>query len=134
MSTERWIRASDQDREKIADMLGEAYAVGRLSREEFDERSAVAYSARTWGELRDLTADLPAPPASGLPADIVARRDETRRAWAPMIWMCLLILAAGLAGRAFTGVVWVIAAVVMLRVLLFTAGGMRRARGRRGAR
>lgn len=48
MTTDRWMRASDQDRESAAEMLREAYAVGRLAREEFDERSDAAYSARTW--------------------------------------------------------------------------------------
>jgi len=49
---------SDQDRENAVELLIEAYAVGRLSREELDERAIAAYSATTWGELRDLTADL----------------------------------------------------------------------------
>lgn len=59
MATDRGMRASDQDRESAAQFLSEAYAVGRLSREELDERAAAVYSATTWGELRDLTADLP---------------------------------------------------------------------------
>jgi len=51
MAAERSIRASDQDRESAAESLSEAYAVGRLSREELHERAAAAYSAKTWGEL-----------------------------------------------------------------------------------
>ena len=39
------IRASDQGRENAAALLSEAYAVGRLGREELDERAAAAYSA-----------------------------------------------------------------------------------------
>jgi Domain of unknown function (DUF1707) len=58
-STGRFIRASDHDRGNAAELLMEAYAAGRLSREEFDERATAAYSARTLGELLDLTADLP---------------------------------------------------------------------------
>jgi hypothetical protein len=80
MAADRRIRASDQDRESTAELLSEAYAVGRLSREEFDERVTAAYSAKTCGELRDLTADLP-PPAerTGLPSGIVASRRVPRR-------------------------------------------------------
>lgn len=59
MSNYRWMRASDQDREEAAALLGDAYAVGRLTREEFDQRCAAACAARTWGQLDDLTADLP---------------------------------------------------------------------------
>ncbi len=43
MATNRWIRVSDQDRLSAGESLSEASAVGRLSREELDERLAVAY-------------------------------------------------------------------------------------------
>jgi hypothetical protein len=33
MAADRWIRASDQDRQSDAELLSEAYAMGRLSRE-----------------------------------------------------------------------------------------------------
>jgi hypothetical protein len=61
MNTARWTHASDRDRDGAAEMLCEAFAAGRLSREEFDERTVAALSASTWGELRDLTADLRLP-------------------------------------------------------------------------
>ena len=80
MAADRRMRASDQDRESAAVLLSEAYAVGRLSREELDERVSAAYSAKTCGELRDLTADLPPPAArTGLPSGIVAPRRAPRR-------------------------------------------------------
>lgn len=60
MTTQRSIRASDHDRAGTAEMLCDAYAVGCLDRSELDQRSSLAYSAKTLGELRDLTADLPA--------------------------------------------------------------------------
>jgi hypothetical protein len=59
MTTYRRMRASDQDREEVAALLGDAFAAGRLTQDELDERCAAAYAARTWGELDDLTADLP---------------------------------------------------------------------------
>jgi hypothetical protein len=135
MSTDRWIRASDQDREKVIGVLCDAYAVGRVSREEFDERSTAAYSARTWGELRDLTADLPAPRAGGLPADAVAGRDVTRRTGAPIMRLCLFVVAAGLAFAGFAGAVWVIAFVPMVSILIFVARDAPKAGSqRRGSR
>lgn len=60
MTTQRSIRASDQDREIAAGVICEAYAAGCLDRNELEQRSGLAYSARTLGELQDLTADLPA--------------------------------------------------------------------------
>lgn len=53
------LRASDADREHIAQLLGRAFAEGRLSTEEHSERLEAAYAAKTLGELRPLVADLP---------------------------------------------------------------------------
>ncbi|MEV0039216.1 DUF1707 domain-containing protein [Streptomyces sp. NPDC050804] len=54
-------RASDAEREQIAERLREAVAEGRLDMEEFDERLEATYKARTHGELAPLVRDLPAP-------------------------------------------------------------------------
>jgi DUF1707 SHOCT-like domain len=98
----------------------DAYAVGRLSLEELDERSAAAYTARTRGELDDLTADLP-PPPGGLPSDIVATRNTARylayRRCVRNITSCVPVLIAGLGGPLFPATVW-IAAVDVLLVLV----------------
>jgi len=53
------LRASDADREAIAERLRAAAGEGRLTLEEADERLAAAYAARTVAELAPLTADLP---------------------------------------------------------------------------
>jgi hypothetical protein len=55
------LRASDRDREAIADRLRQAAAEGRLEPEELEERLEVALRARTYGELSPLVADLPEP-------------------------------------------------------------------------
>jgi hypothetical protein len=66
MASDHTIRASDRDRDVVVDGLRDAYIAGRLTLEEFNERSAAAYAARTWGELRKLTEDLPSQPVLGL--------------------------------------------------------------------
>jgi hypothetical protein len=49
--------------------LSEHFQAGRLTAGEFDQRTGRALTARTWGELRDLLADLPATrPAPQAPA------------------------------------------------------------------
>lgn len=53
------LRAGDADRDAILTQLGEHFGAGRLTAEEFDERSGQALSARTLGELDDLMCDLP---------------------------------------------------------------------------
>ena len=55
------MRASDADRDAVLAELSEHFQAGRLTLEEFDERSGLALQARTYGELAELTRDLPAP-------------------------------------------------------------------------
>jgi len=52
-------RASDADRDRVADALREHYAAGRLSADELDERLTTALNARTLGELNGVLTDLP---------------------------------------------------------------------------
>ena len=53
------LRAADTDRAAVATALGEHMSAGRLTLAEYDERVARAYAARTFGELAELTTDLP---------------------------------------------------------------------------
>jgi hypothetical protein len=71
MASDHRIRASDRDRDEVVAALREAYTEGRLTLEEFQERTDAAYRCRTWGELRELTGDLPVQPPLG--ADIPGR-------------------------------------------------------------
>jgi Domain of unknown function (DUF1707)/Cell wall-active antibiotics response 4TMS YvqF len=69
------MRASDADRDKVAEVLHTAYADGRISYDEHSERTAAALTARTFDDLAALTADLvPAQPTS---AALVAVPDRT---------------------------------------------------------
>ncbi|HEX2820685.1 MAG TPA: DUF1707 domain-containing protein [Streptosporangiaceae bacterium] len=63
--TDRPILASDNERESVVDVLRDAYTDGRLTLAEFEERTSVAYAARTWADLRELTSDLPVEPVLG---------------------------------------------------------------------
>lgn len=54
-------RASDADRERVVTMLREQVGTGRLTLDEFSQRSATAYRSRTVSELDLLTRDLPRP-------------------------------------------------------------------------
>jgi hypothetical protein len=78
------IRTSDADRERSVVQLRDHYAEGRLTREELDERVAAALTARTFGDLRSVMADLPEPahaaqharrpPPAALPRPVLGRR------------------------------------------------------------
>lgn len=43
------LRASDADRERVAEVLRDALAEGRLDMAEFEERLELTYKARTYG-------------------------------------------------------------------------------------
>jgi hypothetical protein len=59
------LRASDADRDHVAERLRQATAEGRLLAQELEERLATALRARTYGELDSVVADLPGSPVSG---------------------------------------------------------------------
>jgi len=71
------IRASDADRDRVASLLREHHAAGRLTAEEFHERMDRALEAKTLGELDELMTDLPAIDLYQLP-DASLRRGPTR--------------------------------------------------------
>ena len=64
------MRASDADRDRVADALREAYAEGRLDVEEHNERLDRAYKAKTIGDLTPLLSDLPQRHLTATPAPL----------------------------------------------------------------
>ncbi|MDX3113487.1 DUF1707 domain-containing protein [Streptomyces scabiei] len=68
------LRASDADRERVAEVLRDALAEGRLDMAEFEERLEETYKARTYGELAPITRDLPV--AGVVPPPVVSLRKE----------------------------------------------------------
>lgn len=52
------IRVSDTDRDQVMTVLSTAYAEGRLTKDEHDERIGAAATARTFDDLIPLTRDL----------------------------------------------------------------------------
>jgi hypothetical protein len=57
------IRVSDAERDQAVAELGEHFQAGRLTQEEFDDRSGQALQARTGRDLTALFSDLPRPAA-----------------------------------------------------------------------
>jgi len=79
------LRASHDDRDRVVELLRVSAGDGRLTAEELDERLELAMTARTYGELARLVADLPAagspgtavsPPSAPQAKDVV--RIDTR--------------------------------------------------------
>lgn len=55
------MRASDADREQVADGLKTAYVEGRLAKDEYDARLGSTFAARTYADLDAVMSDLPRP-------------------------------------------------------------------------
>jgi hypothetical protein len=54
------MRASDDDRSRVQAILNDAFAEGRLTEQEWDQRAAQLTTGATYADLDRLTADLPA--------------------------------------------------------------------------
>lgn len=67
------LRASDADRDRVADILRDALAEGRLDAEEHAERLDRVYGAKTVGQLEPLVRDLPAGQATAASASAGVR-------------------------------------------------------------
>ncbi|GLW97429.1 hypothetical protein Misp02_15160 [Microtetraspora sp. NBRC 16547] len=77
-------RASDADRDRVAAVLGEGLATGRLTSTEHADRLAAAYTAVTIGDLVPLTRDLPGlPGTSG--TTVTAERQEVTAVFSKVI-------------------------------------------------
>jgi hypothetical protein len=77
------LRVSDAERERVADLLADHHAAGRLTYAELDERLTTIWSARTRDELAAPLADLPAarPVAPLTPDPAVRRRTPAEIGW-----------------------------------------------------
>jgi DUF1707 SHOCT-like domain len=116
------LRASDADRERVARILGEHGAAGRLTPEELEERLDAAYAARTHGELDRLLHDLPGPPAPRVPDRDreLARTHLAHRAGLSVI-ACLVCVGIWAAAGA-SGSFWPIWVILLAAVGLARAG------------
>jgi hypothetical protein len=72
------LRASYDDRDRVVELLRVSAGDGRLTAEELDERLELAMTARTYGELTKLVADLPAEGAVASPAMAPAAKEVAR--------------------------------------------------------
>ena len=73
------LRASHDDRDRVVELLRVSAGDGRLTAEELDERLEQAMTARTYGELARLVADLPAQGAVvAAPAAAARAKDVVR--------------------------------------------------------
>jgi hypothetical protein len=114
------LRAGDTDRAAVATVLGRHMAEGRLTVAEYDERVARAYASRTYGDLAELTADLPT--TDGVRSAAPASREHAApvRACGPVAGRGRDAGAAWAAWRRTAIIVVSIWAVISLGAMQFT--------------
>lgn len=94
----RSLRLSDADREHALSALGEHYRPGRLTSEEFDDRSREILRAKSTGQFTDLFADLPQDPAAPLAQFWLGRGvplapgRERWRAWLRILFAVIIVV------------------------------------------
>jgi Domain of unknown function (DUF1707) len=108
------VRIGDAERDRAVSTLGDHFAAGRLTREEFDERSDQAMQARFTGDLQPLFADLPRsrPPAlPGAPTRVPPQMFFAFAMLAP-----LLIVTGVIAAMVFSApwILWTFLMVFLL--------------------
>jgi hypothetical protein len=117
------MRASDADRDRVASLLREHHAQGRLTAGEFSERLDRAFAATTLGELDHLLADLPGIDLYRLPDAALTRyprqqgrsgRGRRSSAWRAAwgIWFTVSLvcfIAWTLSGGGYAWPLWVAA-------------------------
>ena len=133
------MRVSDADRDRAIAELSEHYQAGRLTTEEFEDRTGRALQARTTADLADLFTDLPrrqAPMTGGTATSAASTAPASpARAWparlpvAPVAILAVVAVLALLSGHLFH-IAWV--PVVAIIVVRLRAGGHRRREARAG--
>ena len=111
------LRASDADRDAVADRLRRAAIEGRLDADELDERLDTALRAKTYGELDRLVADLPGIPATPTPPRTRPQRKPavgTAFAVAARIGFVLAIICVVAVAVAATVAWWMLIALIWL--------------------
>lgn len=106
------LRASDADRDAVADRLRQASVEGRLEPDELEDRLHAAFRARTYGELDRLLTDLPVQwrrrRADVVPAARMAVVVATR------VLVVLAIVTVVVVAVALSAAWWLLCAVIWL--------------------
>jgi hypothetical protein len=88
------VRIGTAEREEAVQLLGDHFAAGRLTLDEFDERVTRATEARTRGDLVPLFRDLPSAPAALVPPPARENLYLNLVTLVPLVLVALLILVA----------------------------------------
>ncbi len=118
------ILAADADRDRVAEQLRQAAVEGRIFAHELEERLGRALSARTYGELDALVADLPSAAATTRPRSRTARVASAHPVAAVAVLVAMTIVLLVVAAVVMAGLFAFSGAWILLAVIVFARHGM----------
>jgi Domain of unknown function (DUF1707) len=119
------VRIGDAERDRAIASLGDHFAAGRLTAEEFDQRMDQALKARFNEDLEPLFADLPRTVEPDVQSNS-NRRPDLHLAWSAMLWMAPLIVIFAVVAAVVLSAPWLV--WIFLWVFLITGLFRRRRR------
>ncbi|HZA04363.1 MAG TPA: DUF1707 domain-containing protein [Propionibacteriaceae bacterium] len=126
------IRIGDAERDRAVSTLGDHFAAGRLTREEFDTRVDEAMAARFENDLRPLFADLPRSQPAPTPGPAYAGTPVMRSALPLMLlWWLPFLLVGSVVAAVLLGAPWMIWGFFWVMVMTSFFGRHRRYHGHR---
>lgn len=119
MTTAGEVRIGDAERDRAVTALGEHFAAGRITKDEFDERSDQATKARYAAEITPLFADLPVTTAAAV-------QRQVRRSGPPPPFLFLVpVLLVAVAVTAIVAAPWLLWMGFMAALFMGPWGGRR---------
>jgi hypothetical protein len=119
------VRIGDAERDRAISELGDHFAAGRLTTEEFEQRVDQAIRARFNDDLEPLFVDLPrtAEPSIGSQSN---HRSDAHLAWSPVLWFAPLLVVCAVVAAVILSAPWLV--WMFLWVFLITGFFRRRRR------
>jgi Sec-independent protein secretion pathway component TatC len=119
------LRIGDAERDRAIAALGDHFAAGRLTSEEFDQRLDKALQARFNDDLEPLFADLPqtVEPSVEQKSD---HRSDMRLAWSAMLWLAPMFVMCAVVAAVLLSAPW----LIWMLLWIFLVSGLFRHRRR----
>ncbi len=119
------LRIGDAERDRAISELGDHFAAGRLSTEEFEQRVDQAIRARFSDDLEPLFVDLPRTAEPSVESQS-NHRPDAHLAWSPVLWFAPLLVVCAVVAAVILSAPWLV--WMFLWVFLITGFFRRRRR------
>jgi hypothetical protein len=118
------LRIGDAERDRAIAELGDHFAAGRLSTEEFEQRVDQAIKARFNDDLDPLFVDLPRTPEPSMESRS-HQRSDAHLGWSPVLWFAPLLVVCAVVAAVLLSAPWL---VWMILWMFLITGFFRRRR------